>query len=197
MQGHENPLTPGPQRPPAESNFLSIRHGPFGPPTEHENGPYYGWCFGVCGATRTVYFQSSDAVVFPSPMLITKAPKEWPNDVGQNWVEAHRSLSVANWRAAAIMARTSLQAALRDKGAGGQNLKSEIDNLAAKGILPPVMKDWSTDVRELGNDAAHPRPGQAPPSARDAQDIVEFLDYLLQYLYTLPYKVAPYRGRRP
>lgn len=138
-----------------------------------------------------------DSVIFPQTRLISKAPKEWPSDVGENWVEAHRSLSGENWKAATMMARSALQAALRQQGAKGANLKSEIDGLAAKGILPPVMKDWSTDIRELANDAAHPKPGQAPPSARDAQDIVGFLDYLFEYLYTLPHRVAEYRARRP
>lgn len=136
------------------------------------------------------------AHVFPPPILITKAPEDWPKDVGQNWIEAHRSLAGSNWNAAAIMARGALQAALRQQGADGKNLKTEIDDLAVKGILPPVMKDWSNDIRELGNDAAHPQAGQAPPSAKDARDIVEFLDYLFEYLYTLPHRVAQYRTRR-
>jgi hypothetical protein len=138
-----------------------------------------------------------DSIVFPTPTVVTRAPDEWPQDVGANWVEAHRSLFGENWRAAVMMARSALQAAMRQQGATGKTLKGEIDDLAAKEILPPVMKDWSTEIRELGNDVAHPDPGQRPLSRKDAQDIVEFLDYLLEYLYTLPHRVAQYRARRP
>jgi hypothetical protein len=58
------------------------------------------------------------------------------------------------------------------------------------------MKDWSTHVRELGNDSAHPDP-QAPPTAKeDARDVVKFLDFLLRYLYDLPHDIKRYRERQ-
>ena len=82
-----------------------------------------------------------------------------------------------NWDAAALMARSALQAALRNHQAQGHSLKQEIDDLASKGILPPNMKDWSDHIRELGNDSAHP--GPILPDPQDAHDIVSFLDFLL------------------
>jgi len=51
------------------------------------------------------------------------------------------------------------QIVLRENNAQGRTLKNEIDDLASKGILPTIMKDWSDNIRELGNDAAHPRIG--------------------------------------
>lgn len=101
-----------------------------------------------------------------------------------------------NWDAATVMARSALQLALRSNGAKGANLKQEIDDLASKGILPPLMQDWSHNVRELGNESAHPSPDQEPTSPRDASDIVGFLDFLLQYVYTLPKNIKEYRGRK-
>ena len=73
----------------------------------------------------------------------------------------------------------------RNNGAKGKNLFQEIDDLAAKGVLPPIIKEWASNVRELGNDAAHPTPGEEGPSPADARDIVRFLDFLLEYLYSL------------
>lgn len=97
--------------------------------------------------------------------------------------------------AAALMARSSLQVALRDNGAVGRTLKQEFDDLSSKGILPPIMKDWSDNVRELGNESVHPQPGQQPIEPRDAKDILSFLDFLLEYLYTLPHQIKQYRKR--
>ena len=54
------------------------------------------------------------------------------------------------------MARSALQAVLRDRGAQGKSLKEEIDDLAAGGILPPHMKEWAHELRALGNESAHP-----------------------------------------
>lgn len=137
-----------------------------------------------------------DYRVLPWAQRIEKAPPEWQSDVGRYWLQAHRSLQDENWDAAAVMARSSLQIALRDQGATGNNLKQEIDDLGNKGLIPPVMRDWSHEVRELGNYSAHPTPEQAPTSPQDAKDIVQFTDYLLEYLYTIPHRIAEYRARK-
>ncbi len=134
--------------------------------------------------------------VLPWPIKLDRHPAHWPEDVGRFWLQANRSLKEENWDAAAVMARSSLQLALRAHGAGGANLKLEIDDLAKKGILPPHMEEWSHEVRELGNDSAHPQPGQAPTSPKDAKDIAEFLGFLLEYLYDLPQRIATYRARK-
>ena len=133
--------------------------------------------------------------VLPWPVRIEKHPDEWPENVGRFWVQAHRSLGDENWDAAAVMTRSALQAALREQKAKGANLKQEIDDLASKGLLPPTMKEWADTLRELGNDSAHPRPDQPPTRPDDAKDIVRFLDFLLEYLYTLPHQIAEYRER--
>lgn len=150
------------------------------------------WSAREFGGSRTLH----DFQVLPWPRRLASAPSYWPKDVGRYWVQAKRSLSDENWDAAAVMARSSMQLALRDKGADGANLKGEIDDLASKGILPPIVKDWSHEVRELGNDSAHPAPEQQATDPDAARDIVEFLDYLLQYLYTLPHRIDQYRKRQ-
>jgi hypothetical protein len=48
----------------------------------------------------------------------------------------------------------------------------------------------------LGNDSAHPAPGAAETTQADAEDIVEFLDILLDYIYNLPKKINDYRTRK-
>jgi hypothetical protein len=132
------------------------------------------------------------------PWAIGKAePSEnWPGAVQRFWTQAKDSLKGENWDAAAVMARSALQFALRDKGATGKNLKAEIEDLANKGILHPLMKDWSHEVRELANDSAHPDPKATPTESQDATDIVRFLDFLLLYLYDLPKEIGDYRQRR-
>ena len=155
---------------------------------------------GNCAGFVMVLWSSSgtlhDFRVMPWPLKISKHPDEFPADIGRYWIQAHRSISEDNWDAAAVMARSSLQLALRDQKAMGKNLMEEINDLAGKGLLPPIMKEWSHNVRELGNDSAHPQPGQSPTNPEDASDIVNFMDYLLEYLYKLPAQIAAYRERR-
>src|SRR3990172_7568937 len=70
-----------------------------------------------------------DYRVLPWSQRIDNAPEIWPADVGRYWLQAHRCLKDENWDAAAVMARSSLQLAIRGQGAQGRNLKQEIDDL--------------------------------------------------------------------
>jgi hypothetical protein len=137
-----------------------------------------------------------DYKLLPWPIKIDRYPEHWPEAVGRYWLQAHRSLQQENWDAAAVMARSAMQVALREHGATGRSLAQEIDTLAGKGVLPPLMSEWSHELRELGNESAHPAPGQAATEASDARDIVQYLDFMLQYLYTLPEQIRQYRERR-
>lgn len=137
-----------------------------------------------------------DYRVLPRPMRLTNHPEHWPEAVGRHWIEANRSLADENWGAAAVMARSALQAALREKGAEGDSLYDEINDLASKGALPPLMKDWAHEVRQLAKPAAHPKVAEPATDPKDARDIVNFLDYLLEYLYDLPKRIEDYRGRK-
>jgi hypothetical protein len=85
-------------------------------------------------------------------------PKHWPEDVGRYWVEAKRCIEAKTWTAAALMARSAVQLVARKNDAKGNNLKQEIDDLAAKGLILPIMKEWAHEVRELANEGTHPQP---------------------------------------
>lgn len=137
-----------------------------------------------------------DYRVLPWPLKYDKYPEHWPDDIGRFWLQAKRNLTDGNWDAAAVMARSALQIALRANGATGRNLYQEICSLASSGLLPPIMKDWADNVRELGNDSAHPAPNQGPTDPKDATDVIKYLDFLLECLYSLPYRIQQYRERR-
>lgn len=134
--------------------------------------------------------------VLPRASRVVQYPEYWPETVGRFWIQAHRSLTDENWDASAVMARSALQCALRDQNAAGASLKQQIDSLGKAGVLPPVLKDWSDHVRELGNESAHPQPGQPACDPVDAGDIVNFLDFLLECLYDLPNRISTFRGRK-
>lgn len=132
----------------------------------------------------------------PWPRTTTKSPEHWPPDIGRYWVQVRRSLEAKNWDAAAVMARSAVQLTARYNGATGGNLKQEIDDLGTKGLLPPVMVEWSHEIRVLGNESAHPKPGDAGTEQKDAADVVEFLGQLLLVVYDLPHQIGQYRARK-
>lgn len=159
---------------------------------ECQNCRGYVLCLWSAGNTGDLH----EYRVLPWPLHLTDHPEHWPNDIGRYWIQAHRNLTDENWDAASLMARSALQIALRNNGAEGRNLRQEIESLAQNGTLPPIMTEWSHNIRELGNEAAHPKPEQAATNPNDAHDIVNFLDFLLKYLYDLPHQIEEYRNRR-
>jgi Domain of unknown function (DUF4145) len=160
---------------------------------------------GNCGNYSMVLWSASsmfshqgmhDFAVIPRPRQTTKFPEHWPEDVGRHWLQARRSIEGKNWDAASLMARSAIQLVARYHKATGRNLKEEIDDLAQKGVLSPIMKDWSHEVRELGNEYAHPAPGAEGTHENDARDVVDFLGVLLTMLYDLPHQIEQYRARK-
>jgi hypothetical protein len=133
-----------------------------------------------------------DYKVLPWPLRYNRHPEHWPDDIGRYW----KSLAAENWDAAAVMAASAMQLALRSKDAEGKTFDQEVKNLADKGVLPPIMVEWANEVRWLRNPSAHPQPGQEETSPQDAQEVVRFLDFLLEYLLDLPHRINEYRGRK-
>jgi hypothetical protein len=155
---------------------------------------------GHCGNFIFAFWSSSgqfhDYRVLPWHRSTSSYPEHWARDVGSYWLEARRSIEGKNWTAAALMARSAVQLVVRDKGATGKNLKEEIDDLADKGLLLPVMKEWAHEVRELGNEGTHPRLGTVGTNEKDAKDVVEFLTFLMTVMYDLPKQIDNFRKRK-
>ena len=108
--------------------------------------------------------------VLPWPLKAKPEPSEnWPEGMKRFWIQAHDSLTNENWDAANLMARSALQFVVREKEAIDGKLFAQINDLATKGVLHPLMKDWAHEVRLLANESAHP---EAPvPTDVDPQDV--------------------------
>jgi hypothetical protein len=132
----------------------------------------------------------------PYPLKVSSAPSHWPDDVGRYWIQARRSIETESWDAAAIVIRSALQLAVRYKDAKGKTLQQEVSNLVETGLLPPLMEEWSTEVRLLGNEGTHPKPGAQGVQEQDVKDMMRFLESLLEYLFTLPHRIEQYRKRK-
>ena len=94
-----------------------------------------------------------------------------------------------------MMTRSALQAATREQGAMGRDLKAEIDDLAASGEIPPAMKAWAHELRNGGNLAAHPTAGDRV-TKDDAEELLLLVESIFEYLYVVPKHVERRRARR-
>ena len=166
------------------------------------HGPNIGWqgrahtiwechdCGGVVYARGTT--GSDDVELYPS--VRSEAPDDYPPDVQENFSEALRSLNVNNPRAAVVMARAALQAATREQGANGDNLKQEIEDLAARHVIPEALRDWAHELRDGGNLVAHPEPDKKV-EMQDAEELMALAESIFEYLYVVPKEVEQRRGR--
>ena len=117
-----------------------------------------------------------------------------PAEIAKVFQEAVRSQNAECPRAAAVMARRTLEAVTFDKGQTKGTLADRLDNLASNGILLPTLADWSKEVRLVGNVGAHFDPISSV-SMKDAEDLISFVRELVRYLYELPADLS--RRREP
>lgn len=135
----------------------------------------------------------SDPPIF-YPEIRSEAPEDYPLDVRENFSEALRSLNVNNPRAAVIMTRSALQAAMREHEARGGSLNEEIEDLAARHVLPESLKDWAHELRDGGNLVAHPEPGKHV-EMQDAKELSALAESIFEYMYVIPKELDRRRQR--
>ncbi|MYA55422.1 DUF4145 domain-containing protein [Candidatus Poribacteria bacterium] len=186
-------------------NFETVHHEEKTKPNSSKTLNFDTLKCGNCAGYVLVFWSASehgnihDSLVIPQARRTESYPEHWPEEVGIYWVESRRVVEDGNWYTGASSARNALQAALRCHpdwdGNAKRSLIQEIDDFASKGHLPPIMKEWSNEVRLLGNISSHPIPGRDSIEPKDVYDIMEFLEFLLTYLYDLPERINQYKNR--
>lgn len=111
-----------------------------------------------------------------------------PESIKSAYNEGVIALAANCPRAAAVMARRSLEAIADDKGETSGQLAARLANLAAKGLLHPSLVEWAKEVRLVGNLGAHFDPIDTVELA-DARQLLAFIKELLNFLYVLPWEL--------
>jgi len=86
----------------------------------------------------------------------------------------------------------STQQLLGEKSKDYRDIRGRIDALAADNKLTPDLKDWAHQVRLGGNDAAH---DLDPFTPEEADELLNFAELYLTYVYTLPGRLKERRER--
>lgn len=89
--------------------------------------------------------------------------------------------------------RRTLELLLKDKGATEWGLKDKIEETAKKGLLPDTLKEASSLAKMLGDTAAHDKNFEI--DQYDVEAMVEFIGFILEYLYVVPDKINSYKER--
>lgn len=128
----------------------------------------------------------------PPSRTPTHAPDVLKNYFGQAADAARRG----SWDASGAMSRkvvdVSTQQLLGVDAKKHNNIRGRIDALAAKHALTPDLQEWAHQVRLGGNDASH---DEDPFTRPEAEELLDFVELYLTYVYTLPGRLAERKAR--
>jgi hypothetical protein len=99
--------------------------------------------------------------------------------------EAKVTFAAQCFRSSAVMARRALEAITVDKGETEGSLAQRIRNLVSAGIIDMNLGNWATEIRLIGNTAAHYDPVD-DVEKNEANQIIMFIDQLINYTYIMP-----------
>ncbi len=131
---------------------------------------------------------------WPLPGMVAHAaiPVAIANALG----EAVTALAADCPRAAAVMARRTLEAIAVDQGESTGVLAQRLANMASRNLLQPTLADWAKEVRLVGNSGAHFDPIN-PVTKSDATQLIEFVRELIKFIYILPFELNARRTATP
>ena len=112
-------------------------------------------------------------------------PNHVPEKIEALFMEAASCLKTGAPRGAAIMTRTTIDAAIQDCGASGPDTKQRIVSMTNQ--LPQLLIDMAPELRLGGNDATHEF--EHNWSVDESQELMEFLRQLLHHLYEVPQRL--------
>ena len=76
-----------------------------------------------------------------------------------------------------------------ERGAeAGKSFAHYVDYLAKKHFVPPGSEKWIDRIRTTGNEANHEI---VLMKQGDAEDLINFLEMLLKFMYEFPGKIGP------
>jgi hypothetical protein len=122
--------------------------------------------------------------VFPS---IAELEREIPERARTYLAQAIESIHAPD--GAAMLAGSSVDAMLKEKGLSEGSVYSRIDKAVEQGVLTKDMAQWAHDVRLGANRPRHADEKDPHVTSQEAAQAIEFAKTLAQVLFILPHRV--------
>ena len=121
-------------------------------------------------------------------------PTSVPASIRASFAEALSAYRAKAYTASAIMCGKSLEAMCKEHNVKANTLAGGLKELKTRGIIEERLLEWSEAVKTVRNQAAH----ELSPniSKRDAKDLLEFSEAILQYVFTFADQFAAFQKRR-
>jgi hypothetical protein len=105
-----------------------------------------------------------------------------PSNIQQAFSEAYTCYRNRAYTAAAILCRKTLEGVCKSHGTNQRNLMASLKQMKDDGLIDERLHEWSDALRHAGNEAVHDV--NVSVSQTDAQDILEFTNAILDYLFS-------------
>ena len=128
------------------------------------------------------------------PPEISGLSEEIPEVLRKSFNEAASCFNARNLNASAIMCRRTLEGLCAQLGIKKRNLAESLKSLAEEGFVEGSIAEWADALRIVGNEAAHDVTHNV--TSLDAQNLLEFTEALLDYVYVFKKKFEEFKKRR-
>jgi hypothetical protein len=138
--------------------------------------------------------------VYPKPSLNRKPMDgidKVPPEIGRAYVATVAAFNAGLWPATGACCRRVLEGVAKHRlgeDSRGRRLVQLLNDLKVKVDLAKPLTSLADALREGGNLGAHFDDLEREPDQAAAGQMLDFLDYLMDYLYVLPAKVESFRN---
>jgi len=128
---------------------------------------------------------TDDRVKDSYPRAVVTADPAIPEEIADDFKEAKKCISVEAKKATVTMCRRVLQNVCISKGCDPKtDLVNQIDELEAKRIINPSMKEVAHTIRKIGNWGAHPQDDPLKDvTLDDASELLKFTSEFLDEVF--------------
>lgn len=120
-------------------------------------------------------------------------PNNMPSKAARFYKQAIESIHAPD--GAIMLAASSIDAMLKDKGFSQGSLYSRIELASEKHVLTEQMKQWAHEIRLSANEPRHADEEFDGASKADAEQTLQFAKALGEYLYDLPSRIEKWKSK--
>lgn len=114
-----------------------------------------------------------------------------------DYIEAIKCEGISAPKATVAMCRRAMQTTCILKGSPNGDLINQIDDLEAKRIINPTLRDMAHTIRMIGNWGAHPQKDPLRDvTPEDASEILKFTSELLDEVFVRPARIKDMKTKK-
>ena len=141
---------------------------------------------------NTEIFDKDGEIYVEKDILYPKSFPPFPNTpehIVEAYESARKTMYIDN-SISLIAARKVLELICKDKGSKKKNLESMLNEMVSKNVLPATMDKCGLLIRKLGNAGAHDDIDDFYVSTSDLEELMDFIETIIYYIYELPVKIS-------